>query len=140
VTFFVNGTSVGPPAAEDYVGNFTTLNFGQLTPNLGQWNRTYTLTNNTTTWRYFLSQSLNFDMRIGRKNVTTDYVASYGYNATIAVHGVGRAQGYMLLVDVGTGQTELIMAAIVILILASTIAVQLRWRSRKKLPGKFQRK
>lgn len=140
VTFFVNGTSVGPPAAEDYVGNFTTLNFGQLNPNLGQWNRTYTLSNNTTTWRYFPSKSLNFAMRIQRKNAATDYVASYGYNATISVPGVARAQGYMLLVDVGTGQTELVMAAIVILAFVSAITLQLQWRSRKKRLAKFQRK
>ena len=139
VTFFVNGTSVGPPAAQDYVGNFTTLNFGSLTPNLGQWNRTYTLSNNTTTWRYFPSKSLNFDMRIQRKSATTDYVATYGYNATISVPGVGRAQGRVLLVEVGTGQTEWVMAAIVILAFVSTITVQLRYRSRRRL-AKLQRK
>jgi hypothetical protein len=139
VTFFVNGTSIGPPAAQDYVGNFTTLNFGSLTPNLGQWNRTYTLSNNTTTWRYFPSKLLNFDMRIQRKNATTDYVATYGYNATISVPGVGRAQGRVLLVGVGTGQTEWVMAAIVILAFVSTIAVQLRYRSRRRVV-KLQRK
>jgi len=140
VTFFVNGTSIGAPAAQDYVGNFTTLNFGPLTPNLAQWNRTYTLINNTTTWRYFPSKPLDFDMRIQRRNVTTDYVATYAYNATISVPGVGRAQGRVLLVDVGSGQTEGVMAAIVILAFVSTITVQLRYRSSKKRPAKLQRK
>jgi uncharacterized membrane protein YcgQ (UPF0703/DUF1980 family) len=139
-TFFANGTSIGPPAAEDYVGNFTMLKFDSLNPDLGQWNRTYTLTNNTTTWRYFPSQLLNFDMRIQRKNATTDYVATYGYNATISVPGVGRAQGHILLADVGTGQTEWAMAAIVILAVASAIGVQILFRNRKKKLAKFQRK
>jgi len=133
VTFFVNGTSVGPPAAQDYVGNFTTLNFGDVSPTVSQWNRTYTLTNNTTTWRDFPSKLLNFDMRIERRNVTLDYIATYGYNVTISVQGVGRTLGSVLLVDVGMGHTELMMAVIVILAIVSTVFVQLRYRSKKRL-------
>ena len=133
VTFFVNGTSVGPPAAQDYLGNFTTLNFGDVSPTVSQWNRTYTLTNNTTTWRYFPSKLLNFDMRIERRNVTLDYIATYGYNVTISVPGVGRTLGSVLLVDVGMGHTELMMAVIVILAIVSTVFVQLRYRSKKRL-------
>lgn len=140
VTFFVNGTSVGAPAAQDYVGNFTTLNFGTLDPNLADWNRTYTLTNNTTTWRSFPSKLLNFDMRISRKNTTSDYIATYGYNAAISVSGVGRTQGNTILVDVGTGQTEWVMAAIVILAFVSAVTVQLLFRSKKKRLARFQRK
>lgn len=133
VTFFVNGTSVGPPAAQDYLGNFTTLNFGDVSPTVSQWNRTYTLTNNTTTWRDFPSKLLNFDMRIERRNVTLDYIATYGYNVTISVPGVGRTLGSVLLVDVGMGHTELMMAVIVILAIVSTVFVQLRYRSKKRL-------
>jgi hypothetical protein len=140
VTFFSNGTSIGPPAAEDYVGNFTTLRFDSLNPDLSQWNRTYTLTNNTTTWRYFPSQLLNFDMRVQRKNITSDYVATYGYNATITDPGVGRAQGRILLADVGTGQTEWVMAAIVILAVVSAVGIQVVYRSRKKKLAKPQRR
>jgi hypothetical protein len=140
VTFFVNGTSVGPTAAQDYVGNFTTLNFGELTPTLSAWNRTYTVSNNTTTWRYFPSKLLNFDMRIERRNVTADYIATYGYNVTISVPGVGRALGTTVFVDVGTGHTEWVMAVIVILAFLSTIVVQLRYRSKKKQLAKFQKR
>ena len=140
VTFFVNGISVGPPAAQAYVGNFTTLNFSPLNANVEQWNRTYTLNNDTTTWRYFPPASLDFDMRIERKNVTTDYIATYVYDAVISVPGVARAQGAVILVGVGSGQTEWVMAAIVILALVSTVAVQLRYRNRKKRFAKFQRK
>jgi hypothetical protein len=140
VTFFVNGTSVGPPAAQNYIGNFTTLNFGLLNPDLSQWNRTYTLTNNTTTWRYFPPELLNFDMRIQRQNVTTDYVATYGYNATISVPGVGRAEGSGILINVGTGQIEWVMAAVVILAFISALTVQALFRARKKRLARFQRK
>jgi hypothetical protein len=140
VTFYANGTSVGPPTAEDYVGNFTTLRFDSLSPNLDEWNRTYTLTNNTTTWRYFPPRLLDFSMRVQRKNVTTDYVATYGYNATISVPGVGRAQGRVILADLGTGQTEWVMAAIVILSIVSAITVQLMFRNKKRKLARFQRK
>ena len=140
VTFFVNGTSIGPPAAQDYIGNFTTLNFSPLNPNIEQWNRTYTLNNDTTTWRYFPPKSLNFDMRIERRNVTMDYTATYGYNATISVPGVGRAEGSVVLVGVGGGHTEWAMAAIVILAIVSTVFIQLRYTNSKKRITKFQRK
>jgi hypothetical protein len=140
VTFFVNGTSIGPPAAQDYVGNFTTLNFVPLNANLGQWNRNYTLTNDTTAWRYSPSKTLNFDMRIQRKNVTTDYVATYGFDAIVLVPGVGRAQGYLILVGIGPQQTEWMMAAIVILAFVSAMTVQLWYRNRKKRLAKFQRR
>jgi hypothetical protein len=140
VTFFVNGTSVGSPAAEDYVGNFTTLNFGTINPNIAGWIRNYTLTNNTTTWRSFPSKLLNFDMQISRKNSTTDYGATYGYDAAISVSGVGRTQGNAILVDVGTGQTEWAMAAIVILAFISAVVVQLQFRAKKRKLVRFQRK
>ena len=139
-TFFVNGTSVGPPAAQDYVGNFTTLNFSPLNPDLDQWNRTYTLNNDTTTWRYFPPKSLNFEMRIGQRNVTTVYVATYGYNATISVPGIGRSKGYIIIADAGTGHTEWAMAAIVVLAFLLTIIVQIRYSNSKKRIAKFQRR
>jgi hypothetical protein len=67
-------------------------------------------------------------------------VATYGYNATITVPGVGRAQGRILLADVGTGQTEWLMAAIVILAVVSAIGIQVLYRSRKKKLAKPQRR
>ncbi len=140
VTFFVNGTSFNPTQAQDYVGNFTMLDFGYLSPTLNQWNRTYTLTNNTTTWRYSPPQLFNFDMRIQRKNVTADYVASYGYSAMISVSGLSRAQGNTILVSVGTGGMEWIMAALVILAVFAAVSVQVLYRNRRKRFGKFQRR
>ena len=140
VTFFVNGTSFNPTQAQDYADNFTMINFSGLTPTLDQWNRTYTLTNNTTTWRYSPPQLFNFDMRIQRKNMTADYVANYGYSAMISVSGLSRAQGHTILVNVGTGEMEWAMAAIVILAVFSAITVQVLYRNRRKRLGKFQRR
>jgi hypothetical protein len=140
VTFFVNGSAVGPPTAENYVGNFTMLDFRSLSPSLDLWNRTYTLTNDTTTWRYPSSIRLDFDMKIERKNVTTHYIATYDYSASITVPGVGRAQGSAVLLDVGSGEKEWAMAAIVVIALVSAVAVQFLLRSRKKKVARFQRR
>ena len=140
VIFYVNGTSVGAPAAESYAGNFTTLNFGLLNTDVDQWNRTYTLTNDTTTWRFWPPKLFDFNMQVERGNATKDYFASYAYNATISVPGVGRSQGTLLLVGVGSDLTEWAMAAIVVLSVVVAIGVQARYRSRKKAQAKFQRK
>ena len=140
VTFFVNGTSFNPTQAQEYAGNFTMIDFSDLPTTLDQWNRTYTLTNNTTTWRYSPPQLFSFDMRIERKNVTTDYVANYGYSAMISVSGLSRAQGNTILIDVGTGEMEWVMAAIVILAVFSAVSVQVMYRNRRKRAGKFQRR
>jgi len=140
VTFFVNGTSFNPTQAQEYAGNFTMIDFSDLPTTLDQWNRTYTLTNNTTTWRYSPPQLFSFDMRIERKNVTADYVANYGYSAMISVSGLSRAQGNTILIDVGTGEMEWVMAAIVILAVFSAVSVQVMYRNRRKRAGKFQRR
>ena len=140
VSFYVNGSAVGAPTAENYVGNFTLLNFASLSPSLDQWNRTYTLSNDTTTWRYPSSTLLNFDMRIQKKNMTTHYIATYDYSAIITIPGIGRAQGNAVLGDVGTGEKEWAMTAIVVIVLVSAVAVQFLLRSRKKKVARFQRK
>ena len=140
VSFFVNASAVGPPAAENYAGNFTMLDFSSISPELGQWNRTYTLSNDSTTWRYPSSMPLNFDMKIQRKNVTTHYVATFEYSAMITVPGVARAQGNAVLLDVGTGIQEWVMTAIIVITVVSAIGVQFLLRSRKKKSAKFQRR
>lgn len=140
VSFFVNASAVGPPSAENYVGNFTMLDFRSLNPSLGQWIENYTLNNDTTAWRYPPSMPLNFDMKIQRKNVTTDYVATLEYSAEITVPGVGRVQGNAVLLDVGTGVKEWVMAGIVVIAIVAAVAIQLLLRSRKKKVARFQRK
>jgi hypothetical protein len=79
-------------------------------------------------------------MRIERKNVTADYVANYGYSAIISVSGLSRSQGHIILIDVGSGEMEWVMAAIVILAVVSAVSVQVMYRNRRKRVGKFQRR
>ncbi|HUK51208.1 MAG TPA: hypothetical protein VLV18_09230 [Terriglobales bacterium] len=140
VSFFVNASAVNPEQAENYVGNFTTLNFAAINPSLDQWNRTYTLNNDTTTWRYPSTTTLDFDMKIQVKNVTTHYVAAYQYSAAISVPGVGRSQETAIFLDVGNGETEWVMAAVVVIAIISAVGAQFLLRSRKKKATKFQRR
>jgi hypothetical protein len=139
VSFFVNGTSVGPPTAENYAGNFTIFDFTALNTLLESWERTYSLSNDTTTWRYHPPQRLNFAITIQRQNRTTEFFATYGYDAEITVSGIARAHGNTLMVDAGTGQEEWIMAGIVAITIVLAIVTQLLFRAKKKKYAKFSR-
>ena len=132
VNFLVNKTGVSGTTAEDYVGNFTLFDFRALNVPLEGWNRTYTLSNNTTTWRYTPPQLFDVSIGIQRLNLTTTIFARYGYRAEITVQGIARAHGDTLLLDVGTGQKEWIMAGIVTLTVIFGIIAQLFFRAKRK--------
>lgn len=132
VNFFVNGTSVNGPVAENYLGNFTVFDFRALSVPIEDWTRTYTLNNNTTTWRYTPPQLLNISIGVQRLNVTTSFFARYGYEAEMTVQGIARAHGDTLLLDVGTGQKEWVMAGLVALTIVLAIVTQLSFRAKKK--------
>ncbi len=139
VSFLVNRTSVGPPTAENYAGNFTILDFADLNTPLEQWGRTYSLSNDTTTWRYTPAQHFDFAITTQRQNRTTEFFATYSYDAEIIVSGIARAHADTLLVDAGTGQEEWIMAGIVSLTIILAIVTQLLFRAKKKKYVKFGR-
>ena len=139
VNFLVNKTGVSGTTAENYVGNFTLFDFRALNVPLEGWNRTYSLSNNTTTWRYTPPQLLDVSIGIQRLNLTTTIFASYRYGAEITVQGIARAHSDTLLVDVGSGQKEWIMAGIVTLTVILGIIAQLFFRARRKKYVKFAR-
>ena len=132
VNFFVNRTSVSGPVAENYVGNFTVFDFRALRVPIEDWTRAYTLNNDTTTWRYTPPQLLDISIGVQRLNVTTSYFARYGYEAGITVQGIARAHGDTLLLDVGTGQKEWVMAGLIALTIILAIVTQLSFRAKKK--------
>jgi hypothetical protein len=133
VTFFVNGTqSVAGTTEANQVGNFTVLDFRSLSVPLDQWNQTYSLSNNTTTWRYRPPTILNATMRVTQANRTFTLFSSYAYDAQILATGVVRAQGDMLRADVGSGQLEWIMTSVVVLSIALTLVAQILFRRRRK--------
>lgn len=132
VNFFINRTSVSGPVAENYLGNFTVFDFRDLNVLIEDWSRTYTLNNNTTTWRYTPAQLLDISIEVQRLNMTTSFFARYAYKAEITVQGIARAHGDALLLDVGTGQKEWVMAGLIVLTIVLAIVTQLSFRAKKK--------
>jgi hypothetical protein len=139
VNFFVNKTSVSGTAAESYLGNFTLFDFRSLNSSLTHWTRTYTLLNNTTRWRYAPPEPLDISLEVQRFNRTTTMFARYGYEAEITVKGIARAQGNVLLFDVGTGQKEWVMVGVLALSAAMAVGMQLTFRQKRKKSIKLGR-
>jgi hypothetical protein len=140
VNFLVNKTSVSGYTAEDYVGNFTLFDFRSLGLPLQAWNRTYSLSNDTTIWRYAPAQPLNISVEIQRLNQTTTIAASYGFQAEVSVPGIARARGETILIDVGTGQKEWVMSGIVAFTVILGIIALLAFRARSRRYAKFGRR
>jgi hypothetical protein len=133
VTFFSNASSVPGYRLADQVGNFTLFNFSPLNVPLEQWNRTYNIQNDTTTWRYTPPQVLAVSISGTRGlNNTFQMFANYAYDAEIVLSGIGQGSGNTLRVDVGSGHREELMIAAVVLFIALSIGVQMLFRSKKR--------
>lgn len=130
---FLNQTqAVSANQALEIAGNSTLLNFKPLDVPLDQWTTAYNLSNDTTTWRYSPTPLLADSIKVQQGNQTKLLNAQYGYTAEVVASGLARANGNILLVDVGSGVREWMMAGIIIVILASAVAVQMLFRKRKK--------
>jgi hypothetical protein len=132
VTFFANETSVPPVTVANQVGNFTILDFRSLDVPLDQWNRTYSLSNNTTTWRYSPGTVLNDSIRAQELNKTFTLFSYYALGAMITVQGLALAHGDLLQTDVGTGQQEWIMVGVVLVAVLAVVFVQVSFRRQRK--------
>jgi hypothetical protein len=141
VSFFMNETqAISGEEATNRVGNVTLLDFRSLSPALEQWVRTYNLSNDTTTWQYAPAPLLADSIKIQEGNNTKQFFSRYGYSAEIVAPGLARASGNTLIVDVGSGLTEWIMAGIVVLAIVSAIAAQILFRRRKKKLARMGRR
>jgi hypothetical protein len=133
VNFLASGNnSVSGPDQANLVGNFTVLNFNSLSVPLDDWNRTYSLTNNTTSWRYTPTEILNSTIRVQEVGKAFTLISLFGYDADISVPGLAVAQGNVLRVDVGTGLEEWVMLAVVVVFIGLAGAVQIVYRRRRK--------
>jgi hypothetical protein len=141
VSFLIGGNqSISGIEATNRVANASLLDFRPLSHPVEKWTRTYHLSNNTTTWRYAPIPLLADSIRIQELNVTRHITSDYGYSAEIIVPGLGRATGDTVLVDVGAGQKEWIMAGIVVLAVVFAVAAQLLFRARKKKLARMRRR
>jgi len=132
VTFFVDGTSVPADVATNTVGNFTVLDFSSLNIPLAQWNMAYTLSNNTSSWRYTPQPLLNASFLVQSLNKTFTLFATCAYSAEITATGLVQTQGDVLLVDIGNGFDEWIMLGVVLLALVFAAVAQIMYARKKK--------
>ena len=133
VTFFSNETSVPGYRLANQVGNFTLFDFSPLNVPLEQWNKTYNIQNDTTSWRFTPPQALMVSLSGTRGlNNTFQIFANYGYDAEILLPGVAQGSGNTLLVGVGSGHREEVMIAAVIFFIALAVGAQILFRSKKR--------
>jgi hypothetical protein len=133
VTFFSNNTSVAGDQAANQAGNLTLFDFRPLNVSLNQWNYTYNLQNDTTTWRYSPAPIISSSIKVIRGlNSTSTIFADYGYSAEVVATGLARSVGDCALVDVGSGNRELIMAGLVVLAIIVAAWIQIYYRARRK--------
>jgi len=134
VTFLANNdTSIAGDQAANQAGNLTLFDFRPLNVSLNQWNYTYNLQNDTTTWHYSPAPIISSTIKVIRGlNSTSVIFADYGYSAEVVVTGLARSQGDGVLVDVGSGTRALIMVGVVILDVIVAIWIQLLYRARRK--------
>jgi len=134
VSFFANNSTViaGDPAANQ-AGNLTLFDFSPLNVTLNQWNYTYNLQNDTTNWRYspepIISSMIKYTQGL---NKTSTIVADYAYSAEVTVSGLARSHGDYVLVDAGSGNREITMAAVVIVTVILALCAQVLFRARRK--------
>ncbi len=134
VTFFSNNnTSVAGDQAANQAGNVTLFDFRPLNVSLDQWNYTYNLQNDTTTWRYSPAPIISSSIKVIRGlNSTSTIFADYSYSAEVVAAGLARSVGDSALVDVGSGNRELIMTGLVVLAIIVAVWIQIYYRGRRK--------
>lgn len=133
VTFFSNQTSIGGPQAANQAGNLTLFDFRPLNTTLDQWKYQYNLENDTSTWRFSPAPAIISSIKYSRGlNRTSTIFCNYQFDSEIVVIGLARSKGNNVLVDAGSGRSELVMTALVIVSIAAAIWVQLLYRRRRK--------
>lgn len=133
VTFLSNQTSIGGNQAANQAGNITLFDLRPLNVSLDQWRYNYTFENDTTTWRYSPPTTVVSSIKISRPlNKTFTLVSNFAYDATIVVTGLARSKGNNVLVDIGSGQREVVMLCVIIVSVAAAIWAQILYRRRRK--------
>ncbi len=133
VTFFSNQTSIGGLQAENQAGNLTLFDFRSLNVTLDKWTYKYNLENNTSTWRFSPPPAIISSIKYSRGlNKTSTIFCNYWFDSEVLVTGLARSKGNNVLVDVGSGSSELVMTALVIVSIAAAVWVCVVYRRRRK--------
>lgn len=131
---YVSGLEeISPRVAVDKAGNATLLDFSNLARPIQGWKSEYNVTKRSTTWTYSPSPAVDLTMTVvpreGAQSVSHTF---YGYNATISVDGLARAQANALSIDVSTPLQPLLMLAIILATFAVAVGSSWAYRSRRK--------
>jgi len=115
-------TQVEPEKTLNIVGNLTMLDLQPLVKPLDGWRRTFQVENMTTTWILKPEPRLNMTLTYTSENVTLTFYGRLNYTATVSVPYLAHAEGDIVYYQLGGGWEELYMAAMVVGLLACTVA------------------
>ena len=138
VTYQLGTAQVSPVEAVQGAGNTTLLDFSYLAPHVEDWTMTYNLTQASTTWVYNPSPAAEMNMTVApREERPFTMDASYAFNATISVNGLGQAHGDMISTEVsGSYEPVLMLVVVVATFVVAVVASWMHRSRRKQLPRK----
>lgn len=124
---------ISPADAAERAGNTMLLDFSYLVPQVEEWKMTYNLTRAATTWTFNPVPVAEMKMIVGpRDGRPFSVAATYSYNATLSVDGLGQAHGDTITTDVSGGFEPLLMLAAVIATFVVAVVASWIYRSRRK--------
>ncbi len=131
--FYYNQTTlVTSGQAKNVLKDLKMLDFRPLSLRLSAWNQTRSLAENKTRWTVKLGKVLDFSARQDLESSSVKFVISKSIDAEISVPGYGTLQGETIRTDVGTGETELTMLAIVLIATIGAICTHLIVRRNRR--------
>ncbi|WP_455363304.1 hypothetical protein [[Eubacterium] cellulosolvens] len=129
VTYLSRQDELSPRYGALRAGNATLLDFRNLAQPIQEWERTYDVTEGSTTWAYSPGPAVDLTMTVTpREGTPFTAHAFYNYSAAVSVDGLAQANGNILVTDVSSGFEPLVMLAIIIA--AFVIAVLASWSYR----------
>lgn len=121
VRFWLNETrSVAPGEAIASLKKFSMLDFREFSVPLDGWNKTYSIVERRTFFRYDAPPRLNFNLTVMEANGSAAYLAKVDSEAEISAPNYAKAEGDVITVNLGEGEAPaplisiLIAAAVVI--------------------------
>lgn len=130
VRFWLNEThSVAPEEAIAVVKEFSMLDFREFSAPLDGWNKTYSITERRTFFRYDAPPRLNFNLTVMGANGSVAYLAKVDSEAEVSAPSYARAEGDVITVNLGEGGGPVPLISILI---AAAIATYVYERGLKR--------
>jgi hypothetical protein len=124
---------LSPLPAAYMAGNVTLLDFRNLALPVGNWRRSYNVTNALTTWIYNPGAAVDLEMTVTpRKGPAFTARAFYNYTATVSIDGLAQAKGDTVMTDVSGGFEPLLMLAVILATFVLAVLASWTYRSRRR--------